>query len=149
MTAAATTCDNPKCTCDPCTCNECGCGVASLGELERRVMDLLWEEPGRELAGRQVADALPVYAYTTVATVLDRLVHKGMVSRRMEGRAIQFAATGTRATHTAELMHETLVVTGDPESTLARFAETLSRSEADVLRHSLDQPKRERQRKRS
>jgi predicted transcriptional regulator len=135
----STTCNNPRCSCDPCTCTECGCGVASLGDLERRVMELLWEEPGHEQTGRQVADALPGYAYTTVATVLDRLVHKGMVSRRMEGRSIQFCSTGTRAAHTAELMHETLVVTGDSESTLARFAETLSPSEADVLRRSLDQ----------
>jgi len=140
--STTTTCGNPKCSCDPCTCVECGCGVARLGELERRVMDLLWEEPGRELTGRDVADALPGYAYTTVATVLDRLAQKGMVNRRMEGRAIRFSTTGTRADHTAEMMHETLVVTGDTDSALVRFAETLSRSEADVLRRALDQPKR-------
>jgi len=113
--------------------------VARLGELERRVMDLLWEEPGHELTGRDVADALPGYAYTTVATVLDRLVHKGFVSRRMEGRSIRFSTTGTRAAHTADLMHETLAVARDPEPALVRFAETLSRSEAEVLRRALDQ----------
>ena len=137
-----TTCDNPKCSCDPCTCTECGCGVARLGELERRVMDLLWEEPGRELSGRDVADALPNYAYTTVATILDRLVHKGVVSRRMEERTIRFSTIGTRADHTADLMHETLVVARDPESALVRFVETLSRAEAEVLRRALDQVKR-------
>lgn len=115
--------------------------MARLGELERRVMDLLWECPGRELTGRDVAESLPDYAYTTVATVLDRLVQKRMVKRRMEGRAIRFSTTGTRADHTAEQMHETLVVTGDTESALVRFAETLSRSEAEVLRRALDQTK--------
>ena len=108
------------------------------------MMDLLWEDPGRELTGRQLADALPGYAYTTVATVLDRLVQKGMVNRRMEGRTIQFSPTGTRAAHTAELMHETLAVTGDPDSTLVRFAETLSRSEAEILRCALEKPTRGR-----
>jgi predicted transcriptional regulator len=116
--------------------------VARLGELERRVMDLLWEDPGREFTGRDVAKALPDYAYTTVATILDRLVQKLMVNRRMEGRAIRFSTTGTRADHTAELMHETLVITGDTDAALLRFAETLSRSEAAVLRRALDQPKR-------
>jgi|HubBroStandDraft_6_1064221.scaffolds.fasta_scaffold1483379_1 predicted transcriptional regulator len=106
-------------------------------------MDLLWEDPGRELTGRDVAEAFPDYAYTTVATVLDRLVQKGMVSRRMEGRTIRFCTTGTRADHTAEVMHETLVVTGDTDSALVRFAETLSRSEADVLRSALDRRKRQ------
>ena len=136
---SANTCGNPRCTCKPCTCVDCGCGVARLGDLERRVMDLLWEEPDREMTGRDVADALPEYAYTTVATILDRLTHKGMVSRRMGGRAIRFSTTGTRADHTAEQMHETLVVAHDPDSALMRFAQTLSRSEAEVLRHALDE----------
>ena len=103
-------------------------------------MDHLWEA-GRELTGRDVAEAFPDYAYTTVATVLDRLVQKGMVGRRMEGRTIQFSTTGTRADHTAEVMHETLVVTGDADAALVRFAETLSRSEAEVLRRALEQTK--------
>lgn len=106
------------------------------------MMDLLWKDPGHELSGRDVAEAMPDYAYTTVATVLDRLVQKRMVNRRMEGRAIRFSTIGTRADHTAELMHETLVVAGDTDSALVRFAETLSRSEAEVLRRALDQPKR-------
>jgi predicted transcriptional regulator len=134
-----TTCDNPKCTCDPCTCVVCGCGVARLGDLERRVMDVLWAAPGRELTGRHVADALPEYAYTTVATVLDRLTHKGLVGRRVDGRAIRFEATGTRADHTAELMHEALVTTRDPDATLVRFVRTVSPAEAAVLRRALDE----------
>jgi hypothetical protein len=91
-----TTCDNPMCSCDPCTCDTCTCGVARVGELERRVMMILWERGDDELTGRQVADALPEHAYTTVATVLDRLVHKGLVRRRKLGRSIRFAAVGTQ-----------------------------------------------------
>lgn len=137
--STTTTCDNPKCTCHPCTCAESACGVSRLGDLERRVMDVLWEEPGRELTGRNVADALPEYAYTTVATVLDRLNHKGLVGRRRDGRAIRFVALGTRADHTAELMHEALVTTRDPESTLVRFVKSVSSAEAEVLRRALDE----------
>jgi predicted transcriptional regulator len=102
-------------------------------------MDVLWEEPGRELTGRDVVKVLPGYAYTTVATVLDRLAHKGLVSRTLGGRAIRFAATNTRAAHTAELMHEALVVARDPDAALVRFAQTVSRSEAEVLRRALDE----------
>ena len=89
-------CDNPMCSCDPCGCVSCACGATRLGDLERRVMDTLWEQPTREMTGRDVADTLPESAYTTVATVLDRLVHKGLVRRRMERGAIQFSM-GTRA----------------------------------------------------
>jgi len=136
---ATTTCENPKCSCDPCTCADCGCGAASLGELERRVIDVLWEEPRRERSGRDVADVLPGYAYTTLSTVLDRLTQKGLVTRRMDGRTIRFAATGTRADHTADVMHDALVTAREPESTLVRFTETLSPAEADILRRALDE----------
>jgi predicted transcriptional regulator len=112
--------------------------VARLGEAELRVMEILWSEPGRELTGRNVADLLPDYAYTTVATMLDRLVHKELVHRRLEGRTIRFTATGTRAEHAAELMHETLATNREPEAVLVRFATTMSHSEAAILRQALD-----------
>jgi predicted transcriptional regulator len=96
-------------------------------------MDVLWEKPESELTVRDVADILPDYAYTTVATVLDRLVHKGLVHRRMDRRTIRFTTIGTRGTHTAVLMHEALSVDPDADAALVRFAETLSPSEATVL----------------
>ena len=140
--SASTTCDNPRCACDPCTCADCRCGVATLGDLERRVIDVLWEEPGREMTGRDVADSFPDYAYTTVATILDRLAHKGLVSRRMDGRVIRFSSTGTRSDHAAQLMHEALAVARDANAVLVSFAETLSRSESDVLRQALKKRQR-------
>jgi predicted transcriptional regulator len=85
-----------------------------------------------------VADSLSEHAYTTVATVLDRLVHKGLVRRRMDGRTIRFAAVGTPGAHTAVLMHEALSDGQDPSSALAHFAGILSPDEAAVLRASLD-----------
>jgi predicted transcriptional regulator len=102
-------------------------------------MDILWEGADRELSGRDVADALPGYAYTTVATVLDRLSHKGLVRRRMDGRSIRYAAIGTPGAHAAVLMHEALAVARDPDSALVRFAETLSSSEASILRSALNE----------
>ncbi len=107
-------------------------------------MDTLWAEPGRERTGREVADALADYAYTTVATVLDRLVHKGLVLRRIEGRTIRFTPIGTRGAHTAVRMHEALAADDDPDAALVRFARTLSRSEAAVLRKALSTRRPER-----
>ena len=106
-------------------------------------MEILWSEAGDEMSGRAVADAFTGYAYTTVATVLDRLVHKGLVHRRLDGRTIRFSAIGTEATHTAVLIRDVLSVSNDRASSLAQFAEHLSPSEAAILRRSLDglQPK--------
>jgi predicted transcriptional regulator len=100
-------------------------------------MSILWEEADREVTGRQVADLLPGHAYTTVATVLDRLVHKGMVRRRMEGRSIRFAANGTQGAHTAVLMHQMLAQGPDRDAALARFTEILSPEEVAALWTSL------------
>ncbi len=135
---STTTCDNLACACDPCRCKNCTCGAARLGELERQVMDILWERPERELTARDVADALPDYAYTTVATVLDRLVHKQLVLRRKGERALRFTPIGTRGSYTAVLMHEALGVDGDADAALVRFAQTLLPSEAAVLRRTLN-----------
>lgn len=135
---STTACDNPMCTCDPCRCDECACGVARLGELERRVMEMLWESEASEVSVRDVAGTLPEYAYTTVATILDRLVHKGMLKRRMDGRTIRFTTIGSKGAHTAVLMHKALGEDGDPDAALRCFVEGLSESEAGVLRRALN-----------
>jgi predicted transcriptional regulator len=102
-------------------------------------MEVLWDHADVELTGREVADTLEGYAYTTVATVLDRLVHKELVRRRMDGRIIRFAAVGTGGSHTAVLMHQALAAGADPETALVRFAATLSPAEAATLRRTLEE----------
>ena len=135
-------CDNPMCSCDPCTCDDCACGGANLGVLERRVMGILWaraveETDAGEITGREVADQLPGHAYTTVATVLDRLVRKGLVLRRMDGRRIRFAPVGSPDAHAAVLMRQAMAEGPDPEATLVTFAQSLSPTEVATLRDAL------------
>lgn len=132
------TCSNPKCTCSPCTCADCKCGGPRLGDLERRVMDLLWQEPDAECTARAIADQLPEYAYTTIATVLDRLTNKGMARRHKEGRVVVFTTVDTRAAFTAQAMVEALEASTDPDAALAQFVQAIPPSEADVLRRALD-----------
>lgn len=134
-----TTCDNPMCSCDPCICAHCACGVVTLGDLERRVLGIVWDQPDPEPTGRDVADALPAHAYTTVATVLDRLVNKGLLRRRRDGRTIRFAPIGVRGAHTAVVMRQALTADGDPSAALVCFARTLTKSEVAVLLGALDE----------
>jgi predicted transcriptional regulator len=126
-------CDNPRCTCDPCLCEECRCNTVRLGRLEQQVMGVLWAADA-ELSGRQIADRLPRYAYTTVSTVLDRLSHKGLTRRRLEGRTRRYRAARTEAEHTAALMHEAFRTSGAPEVALAAFVGTMTTSELAALR---------------
>ena len=59
-----------------------------LGELERAIMEILWESTDL-MTVRQVGAGLVDrdLAHTTVMTVLDRLAKKGFVKRERAGRA--------------------------------------------------------------
>jgi len=111
--------------------------VASLGELERAVMDRLWaaEAP---LAATQLRDELADrgIALTTVHTVLTRLEQKGFVAHD-DARPRLFRASSTRADHAAGLMHEVLGTSGDRQAVLARFVGSVEPAEARLLRELL------------
>ena len=113
--------------------------MVRLGDLERRVMDVLWTAYGTELTGRDVAAHLDGYAYTTVLTVLSRLEKKGLVRHERTGSQHHFAAVATRETYIADLMHDALDVGSDRDAALVRFAASVSPTEAAVLRRALDQ----------
>ena len=118
--------------------------MATLGELERAMMDLLWEsaeaatanELREKLAGREATDGKGL-AVTTVLTVLSRLEKKGLVERERDIRPHRYRAVTTRAEHTAELMHEALGTANDREAVLARFVGSVSDTEAEMLRRLL------------
>ncbi|MFB9546962.1 BlaI/MecI/CopY family transcriptional regulator, partial [Micromonospora sagamiensis] len=118
--------------------------MTRLGDLERAVMDVLWDGASGDTEGgvtvREVADALAAreLAYTTVMTVLDRLAGKGMVEREREGRAWRYRAAATREAHIAQLMLDALDLGGSRDAALVRFARSVTGTEADVLRAALN-----------
>jgi predicted transcriptional regulator len=70
-----------------------------LGGLEAAVMAVLWEQP--EVTVHDVLDAVAWHkplAYTTVMTVLNRLVDKGFARRELQGRAARYWPVVERAT---------------------------------------------------
>ncbi len=101
-------------------------------------MEILWVEYDSELTGREVADHLPGYAYTTVLTVLSRLENKALIRHERTGSVHRFAATASRESYIAALMQDALDVGSDRDAALVRFAETVSPTEAKVLRRALD-----------
>jgi len=112
--------------------------MATLGELERSIMEILWA----------TADSLSAYdlqerlsdrklAATTILTVLSRLENKGFVARSRDARPHRYTAAATREDHMAELMHEVLGGATDRMAVLERFVGQVSPAEAETLRRLL------------
>jgi predicted transcriptional regulator len=119
--------------------------VGRLGELERAVMEVLWDR-GTPVLVRDVVQALAArrLAYTTVLTVLDRLEKKKVVWRRRDGRAWRYEAVSSREGYIAQLMLDALDLTGDRSAALTRFALSVSEPEVEVLSKALKQAARRR-----
>lgn len=74
-----------------------GSSEAQLGGLEAAVMAVLWDRP--EATVREVLGAIAwdkPLAYTTVMTVLNRLVDKGFARREFQGRSARYWPTVER-----------------------------------------------------
>jgi predicted transcriptional regulator len=112
------------------------------GELERAIMDVLWEAD-RPLTARQVQAALPdeSLAHTTVITVLERLARKGTAHRERSGRSWHYTPAASREAFVSSLMLDVLGQAGDRQAALIHFAHSVSTPEAQVLREALEQPK--------
>jgi predicted transcriptional regulator len=118
--------------------------VVNLGELERAIMDVVWDAPA-PIAATDLRDALKASAphgkepaITTVMTVLSRLEGKGFVMRDRDSRPHLYRAAMSREDHVAELMHEVLGSASDRDAVLARFVGQVTPHDAERLRKLLD-----------
>ncbi len=116
--------------------------MATLGELERAVMDHLWAA-GEPQTVRQVHEALGTQrdlAYTTVMTVLQRLAKKSLLVQERAERAYRYSPARSRDTLIAELMVDALQqaeAAGGREAALVNFVERVTPDEAAALRAAL------------
>lgn len=105
--------------------------------LTRRVWQVLAEatEAGTALTPAQVRAALGGdWAYTTVTTVLTRLVGYGAAARQRVGRAYAYTAVADQAELTARRMSRLLDSGGgDRAAVLARFVDVLSDDDEKML----------------
>lgn len=114
-------------------------GLPRLGELEARVLEILWDAGGW-LNTREVLDVLGVkrpLAYTTVMTILVRLWDKGLLERRKDGRAFAYHAILTREEWTAHRMSELLAVAESRTEALSHFVSGMDDADVAQLRRLL------------
>jgi predicted transcriptional regulator len=67
-----------------------------FGPLEIGVLDALWQR-GTPAAVRDIMPSFPGVAYTTLMTTMDRLFHKGILSREKVSRAFVYQPRFTQA----------------------------------------------------
>lgn len=105
----------------------------SAGELEGEVLAVLWAADGA-LVPAAVQQALGAgLAYTTVQTILARLVAKGAVAREPAGRAHAYRPVLDEAGLAARRMRALLDEGGDRETVLRRFVDQLTGTDERLL----------------
>jgi predicted transcriptional regulator len=112
------------------------------GALESEVLAALAAADHPLTAGEVVAALEGELAYTTVQTILSRLLKKGAVQREQLGRAHAYSAaldgTGILARH----MHDQLAKSGDRASVLSHFFKELTPEDEATLSRLLDDQRR-------
>jgi predicted transcriptional regulator len=104
-----------------------------LGELEREIMEWIWQQPVGELTVRQVFEAIanrrqPALAYTTIMTIMGHLYNKGLLTRRLEGKTHYYRVAESKEAFIARsaARQVEMLVADFGELALAQFAEHLS-----------------------
>lgn len=121
--------------------------VHRLGDLQLRILQHLWSNPGSTVA--QVQEGLGPesdLAYTTIATMLRKMEARGLVSHREEGRSYLYSAVVAAdevsrgfGAHLVERLFEGSLT--DAVSHLLTTRE-VSRDELDELERLIQQAKR-------
>ena len=100
-------------------------------------MKVLWTAE-RPLQPGEIKDLLETHlAYTSVATVLTRLVEKGIVERQPAGRAFRYRAALSERQLAGQRIEAILTHANDREGALAGFVDKLSKRDTALLRKLL------------
>jgi predicted transcriptional regulator len=108
------------------------------GELEALVLSALREADGPATAGWVQEHLGGDLAYTTVITILTRLLEKGAVSRERAGRSFAWTPAD-QAGLAARKMRKVLDAESDREAVLASFVTGLDPDDERLLRELLRQ----------
>src|SRR5262245_17666983 len=106
------------------------------GKLEHAVLVALWD--GGALSAPAVHERVGVpldLAYTTTATVLDRLHRKGLVERRPEGKTFVYAAAAERPATERARVHKLLdaILGAAPRAAIATLVDAVEAVDPELL----------------
>lgn len=113
------------------------------GALEHDVLSVLWNAERPLLPGEINERLAGGYAYTSVATILSRLLRKGLVDRVPAGRAFAYSAAIDEPDLAVRRIGELLDAASDRSLVLTRLIGGLSDREAKAIRAMLDRARRD------
>lgn len=103
----------------------------SLGELERDIMEIIWKS-NTSLSVRDVTEALQKkrkIAYTTVMTIMGRLVDKGLLKRQESGKAYAYQPVYSKEKFLSRVSRQIIknFITSFGEAAVAHFAQEVNK----------------------
>lgn len=107
-----------------------------LGDLEKSVMDVLWERG--EVTGREVFEDVgrerPL-AFTTVLTVMDRLLKKGLIKRTKREGVFVYTASMSKDDFVRQVSQEVLqgILDISASSAAASFVDILYKTSPEEI----------------
>ncbi|GAA3368226.1 BlaI/MecI/CopY family transcriptional regulator [Streptomyces sannanensis] len=107
------------------------------GEREAEILGLLQRAEGALTPGEVTERLGDGLSYSSVVTILSRMHAKELLSRTPRGRAYAYAPVTDDPGFAARRMRTVLEERPDREAVLARFADGLSATDADLLRQLL------------
>lgn len=112
-----------------------------LGELESEIMAIVWDQKG-SISVKTVTEILQQrrkIAYTTVMTIMGRLVEKGLLKRKANGKAYNYQAAYSKDKFLTKVSKQIIknFVTSFGDAAIAHFAEEVDKIPADKRRKLL------------
>lgn len=110
-----------------------------LGELEKEIMDVIWAND-KSLTVRRVYESISKnrkVAYTTIMTIMGRLVSKGILRRKEQGKAYYYQAAFSKDKFLTKVSRQLIknLVSSFGDTALAHFAKELEKLPADKRRN--------------
>lgn len=125
--------------------------IKNIGPLERRVLEVLWNR--REATAREICDSLEDCgerrAYSTIRTIINRLVKKKIITKRMDmqERVYVYTPLLTKSELEKKIVHGVIgeLLRRFEKSTISYLAEELSDSTEDIekIMQKLDEMKKD------
>lgn len=120
-----------------------GKGLGKLfGELEAKAMDIMWEEgeATARLVFERLRDQGRRLSYSTIKTILERLVEKGILEKEMQARAYVYRPSLSREEFTRSAVSQILdsLLTSFADPVVSCFVDQLSSAHPERVAELLE-----------